>query len=69
VRDRNLWWASLPIVALFTALSLVSIHHHLGFAIACFMGLRHFIVDRDGGCIFPGCERPPSFTEVHHGQF
>lgn len=21
---------------------------------------------RDGGCMFPGCERPPSWTEAHH---
>ncbi|MBN9240473.1 MAG: hypothetical protein BGO97_12230 [Micrococcales bacterium 70-64] len=24
------------------------------------------IAARDGGCIFPGCERPPSWTETHH---
>lgn len=24
------------------------------------------IAARDGGCIFPGCERPPSWTEAHH---
>jgi hypothetical protein len=32
-------------------------------------GLRHFIIARDGGCVFPGCGRPPSFTEVHHREF
>jgi len=21
---------------------------------------------RDGGCVFPGCDRPPSWTEAHH---
>jgi hypothetical protein len=21
---------------------------------------------RDGGCVFPGCERPPGWTEAHH---
>jgi hypothetical protein len=21
---------------------------------------------RDGGCIWPGCDRPPSWTEAHH---
>jgi hypothetical protein len=31
-------------------------------------GLRHFIVARDGGCVFPGCDRPPSYTEVHHRE-
>ncbi len=23
---------------------------------------------RDGGCIFPGCERPPAWTEAHHNR-
>jgi Domain of unknown function (DUF222)/HNH endonuclease len=23
---------------------------------------------RDGGCVFPGCERPPGWTEAHHVQ-
>lgn len=27
---------------------------------------RLVIAARDGGCIFPGCDRPPSWTEVHH---
>lgn len=27
---------------------------------------RQAIAARDGGCIFPGCERPPSWTETHH---
>jgi hypothetical protein len=29
-------------------------------------GLRHFLVARDGGCVWPGCDRPPSWTEAHH---
>ncbi len=29
-------------------------------------GLRHFLTARDGGCTWPGCDRPPSFTEAHH---
>ena len=31
-------------------------------------GLRHFIVARDGGCVFPGCDRPPAWTEIHHRE-
>ncbi len=27
---------------------------------------RSVISARDGGCIEPGCDRPPSWTEVHH---
>ena len=27
---------------------------------------RFRIALRDGGCLFPGCDRPPSFTEAHH---
>jgi hypothetical protein len=29
-------------------------------------GLRHFLAARDGGCTWPGCDRPPSHTEAHH---
>jgi hypothetical protein len=29
-------------------------------------GLRAKLVARDGGCTFPGCDRPPSWTEAHH---
>ena len=27
---------------------------------------RIALAARDGGCMFPGCERPPSWTEAHH---
>jgi hypothetical protein len=29
-------------------------------------GLRAALHARDGGCIHPGCDRPPSWCEVHH---
>lgn len=27
---------------------------------------RHAMETRDGGCVFPGCDRPPSWCETHH---
>lgn len=29
-------------------------------------GLRVAVSERDHGCTFPGCDRPPQFCEVHH---
>src|SRR6202000_687737 len=29
-------------------------------------GLRSYLVARDGGCVFAGCDRPPAWTEAHH---
>jgi hypothetical protein len=30
------------------------------------VGIRRAITLRDRGCVFPGCERPPSWTDIHH---
>ncbi|MCW2838642.1 MAG: hypothetical protein JWR55_125, partial [Aeromicrobium sp.] len=30
---------------------------------------RLILAIRDGGCIFPGCDRPPAWTEAHHINF
>lgn len=27
---------------------------------------RLALIERDGGCAFPGCDSPPSFSDVHH---
>ena len=27
---------------------------------------RRALVVRDGGCVWPGCDRPPAFTDAHH---
>lgn len=29
-------------------------------------GIRTAVELRDGGCTFPGCDRPPQFCEIHH---
>lgn len=30
------------------------------------LGIRRAITHRDGGCVFPGCDRPPSWCDIHH---
>jgi hypothetical protein len=29
-------------------------------------GLRRAVTARDRGCAHPGCDRPPSWSEIHH---
>ena len=31
--------------------------------------LRRILVARDGGCRFPGCDRPPAYTQAHHVRY
>ena len=31
--------------------------------------LRRILVARDGGCRFPGCDRPPAYTQAHHVKY
>lgn len=39
----------------------------LGRTERCFTPAQRIVISaRDGGCIFPGCDRPPSWSEVHH---
>lgn len=65
---------SLATVARFTCdTDTVLIDFDRGFAIDVGRDQRLFtkkqrtaISARDGGCLFPGCDRPPAWTEVHH---
>src|SRR5205085_8127131 len=31
--------------------------------------IRRALIARDGGCTFPGCDRPPGWTDAHHTIF
>ena len=35
---------------------------------SCPPALRRALVFRDGGCRYPGCDRPPEWTDAHHIQ-
>ena len=30
------------------------------------IGLKNYLVSRDGGCVFPGCDAPPAWCQAHH---
>lgn len=32
------------------------------------IGIRRALVARDGGCVFPGCDRPSGVCAAHHLQ-
>jgi Domain of unknown function (DUF222) len=32
------------------------------------VGIRRALMARDGGCSFPGCDRPPGLCEAHHAR-
>ncbi|MGH3833529.1 MAG: HNH endonuclease signature motif containing protein, partial [Pseudonocardiaceae bacterium] len=32
------------------------------------LGIRRALAARDGGCTFPGCDRPPGLCAAHHAR-